>query len=204
MKWVVILVILGIAVVFVWSRWDRTQSVRSASPAAPPAPQPQAPSRTAPPQSGAAAQPKLLPDFTKINDKFCSGGQPSEAGLAQIAEQGYRSVLNLRTSFEGVDLAAEEAMVKQLGLKYFHIPVVAKSPRDEQADEFLKIVADPGNQPMFIHCGSANRVGAFWMIHRVLKEGWTAEQAEAEARKVGLKMPETRQFALDYIQRHKQ
>ncbi len=36
---------------------------------------------------------------------------------------------------------------------------------------------------MFIHCTAAIRVGAFWMIRRVLRDGWKVEDAEEEATK---------------------
>ena len=41
----------------------------------------------------------------------------------------------------------------------------------EIAHAFLKAVADPANQPAYIHCGSANRVGAMWFIKRVKLDG---------------------------------
>jgi protein tyrosine phosphatase (PTP) superfamily phosphohydrolase (DUF442 family) len=48
---------------------------------------------------------------------------------------------------------AEAAKAKELGVRYFPIPVATAEPKDEQADEFLKVTADPKNRPAFIHCG---------------------------------------------------
>ena len=57
---------------------------------------------------------------------------------------------------------------------------------------------------MFIHCTAAIRVGAFWMIRRVLRDGFTPDAALEEARKVGLvPTPHLEQFARDYIDSHK-
>ena len=53
-----------------------------------------------------------------------------------------------------------------------------------------------------MHCTTANRVGAFWMIYRVLKDGWKVEDAEEEAKKVGMHSPGLRDFALEYIRKH--
>jgi hypothetical protein len=50
-----------------------------------------------------------------------------------------------------------------------------------------------------IHCASANRVGAFWMIYRVLEQGWSEDKALAEAERIGLRSPALKQFAHDYI-----
>jgi hypothetical protein len=42
-----------------------------------------------------------------------------------------------------------------------------------------------------------------WIIRRLLRDGWKAEAAEEEARKVGLKeTPYLNEFAHRYIERH--
>jgi outer membrane protein assembly factor BamB len=97
----------------------------------------------------------------------------------------------------------EEAKAKELGLRYINIPVLASDPKDEQADEFLKVTDDPANRPAFIHCTAAVRVGAFWMIRRVLRDGWKIEDAEEEAKKIGLRdNPHLNEFARKYIEKH--
>lgn len=93
-------------------------------------------------------------------------------------------------------------MAKHLGLLYVSIPVKTAAPKHKQAEAFLKATHDPHMFPLFIHCGSGNRVGAFWMIRRVLVDGWTPERAEDEAKQIGMKSPNLRDFALDYIHRH--
>jgi hypothetical protein len=57
---------------------------------------------------------------------------------------------------------------------------------------------------MFIHCTAAIRVGTFWMIRRVLRDGMSAEAALEEAKKVGLaNAPHLEEFARNYIASHK-
>ncbi|MBI3403864.1 MAG: hypothetical protein HY046_00200 [Acidobacteria bacterium] len=142
-----------------------------------------------------------IKNFLRHDENFCTGGQPPMEDLAKMKEQGLKSVLNLRRDLE-YDAAEEEAALKKLGLKYFRVPVDGSNPKDEQADEILKILADPANRPMFFHCTTANRVGAFWMIRRVLVDGWSAKKAEEDARKVGLHSENLKKFAVDYITRH--
>ena len=60
-------------------------------------------------------------------------------------------------------------------------------------------MADPANQPTFIHCGSANRVGAMWLIKRVKVDGWSVEDATAEAEAIGLRSVALKAFALEYV-----
>lgn len=109
-----------------------------------------------------------------MDKQICTGGQPSLEDLARLKAEGVRAIINLRQPAE-YDAAAEAAKAKELGLRYFLIPVATAEPKEEQADEFLKVTADPKNRPAFIHCASANRVGAFWMIYRSIREKWKTE-----------------------------
>jgi protein tyrosine/serine phosphatase len=88
-------------------------------------------------------------------------------------------------------------------MRYFNIPVNSSSPRPEQADEFLRITRDKTNHPMLVTCATANRVGAFMMILRVLEQGWSLEEAGDEAAKIGLRGDELKKFARDYIAQQK-
>ncbi len=120
-------------------------------------------------------------NFLRINDQFCTGGQPRMEHLDQLKAEGVKAIINLRTPGEH-RAEEEEAKAKELGLRYFNIPVVFRDPKPEQVDEFLKLTDDPANRPAFIHCTAAIRVGAFWMIRRVMRDGWTIEKAEEEAK----------------------
>ena len=76
-------------------------------------------------------------------------------------------------------------------------------PDPAVADRFLKIIAEPGNQPAFIHCASGNRAAAMWLIKRVLIDKWDNDRALEEAAQLGSISPVMKTFALDYIQAHK-
>ena len=130
--------------------------------------------------------PGEIRNFLRVNKDFCTGGQPKLEHLEKLKADGVKSIINLRQPSEH-RAAEEEAKAKELGLKYFNIPVAYGNPNEEQVAEFLKITDDPENRPAFIHCTAAIRVGAFWMIRRVLRDGWKVEDAEAEAVKVGLR-----------------
>jgi protein tyrosine phosphatase (PTP) superfamily phosphohydrolase (DUF442 family) len=87
-------------------------------------------------------------------------------------------------------------------MKYFNIPVVYTAPADAQVDEFLTLTDDPANRPMFIHCTAAIRVGAFWLIRRVVRDGRPYDVALEEARTIGLvNAPHLEEFARGYLKR---
>jgi len=146
------------------------------------------------------AQPIM--NFLRINMEICTGGQPTVEQLTALKADGVKTIINLRTPTE-YDPAPEIAKAKELGLRYFNIPVASSGPKDEQVVEFLKLTDDPQNRPAFIHCASANRVGAFWMIRRVLRDNWTMEAAKVEADKIGLRSANLVEFATQYIQKNK-
>jgi len=150
-------------------------------------------------QQPTAAGDQPIRNFLKVSTDFCTGGQPRLEHFAWLKAEGVKAVLNLRTP--GEHRAEEEkAEVEAAGLKYYNIPVVYSAPTNAQADEFLTITDDPANRPMFIHCTAAIRVGAFWLIRRVARDGWTWEKALDEARKVGLtNAPDLEEFAKAYL-----
>ncbi len=147
------------------------------------------------------AQDLSIRNFLRVNEEFCTAGQPTIDQLSELKDDGIRAILNLRTPGEH-DAAAEADMARALGMSYFNIPVAGSDVADGQVEEFLRLTDDESNQPMFIHCASANRVGAFWLIRRVLRDGWDLAEAEEEAARIGLRSAALKEFALRYIETH--
>ena len=139
-------------------------------------------------------------NFVRLNKSFCTGGQPRVQELVELKSAGTRSIVNLRRPSEFNEVA-QVTEARRLGLRYYNIPVNSQSPKDEEVEEFLEILSDPSNLPVFIHCASANRVGGFWMIRRVLVDGWGIKEAETEALRVGMKSPLIKNFARNYIKK---
>jgi uncharacterized protein (TIGR01244 family) len=154
------------------------------------------------PQATAAQEPPEIRNFLQVTPEFCTGGQPRPQHYVELKNRGVKAVLNLRTP--GEHRAEEEkAAVEAAGLKYFNIPVNYRQPSAADVDTFLKLTDDEANRPMFIHCTAAIRVGAFWLIRRVLRDGMTWDAALAEAKKIGMvNAPHLEEFAKAYIAKH--
>ncbi len=144
-----------------------------------------------------------VPRVLCLDDDFATGAQPVGDAYDKAAKNGFRSVVSFRTADEGLDLARERAKVESVKMRYFNIPVISSAPQPAQADEFLRLARDKANYPMLVTCASANRVGAFMMIFRVVEQGWSEDKALQEAVKIGLKSDNLKRFAQDYIARHK-
>ena len=145
-----------------------------------------------------------VPRLLCIDEKIATAGQPKDAAITQLAANGFRSVLNQRTASDDIDLKREQELIEKAGMKYVGIPFTPANPEAGVVDAFIKAVKDPSNHPMLIHCGSANRVGALFMIYRVVDQGWTEDKAMEEAVQIGLTNPALKKFAQDYIAAHKQ
>ena len=142
-------------------------------------------------------------NFVRLNNDFCTGAQPRLEHLEKLKADGVKSILNLRPAAEH-RAAEEEAKAKELGLQYFNIPVVFGEPKEEQVAEFFRITDERKNFPIFIHCAAGIRVGAFWLIRRVLRDDWAFEAAEKEADQIGLReSPHWKEFAVKYIDQHR-
>ena len=144
-----------------------------------------------------------VPRVLCLDNDFATGAQPVGDAYAKAAATGFRSVLSLRTANEGLDLANERAKVESVKMRYLNSPVVSSAPQVQQADEFLRLTRDKSNYPMLVTCASANRVGAFMMILRVVDQGWSEDKALQEAVKIGLTSDRLKRFAQDYIAAHR-
>ncbi|MBS1818379.1 MAG: tyrosine-protein phosphatase [Acidobacteria bacterium] len=143
-------------------------------------------------------------NFSRLESTIACAGATTPAGVAELKKLGYRTVINLRQASEpGADVEAEEAAAKAAGVKYVHLPVNGASPDPAMVDQFLAAVGDPANQPVFVHCASGQRASAFWMIKRLVVDGWDAEKAGTEAAALGLTSPALKTFALNYAASHK-
>ena len=143
-------------------------------------------------------------NFSKVDAVVACGGATETSALEGLAKDGFKSVINLRQATEAnANIEQNAAKAKELGLKYIHIPFNTQKLDPAVIDKFLAAVADKSNQPAYVHCGSASRVGSVWLAKRVVQDGWTVEKATEEAKAIGLRGEPLEKFALDYIAAHK-
>lgn len=120
-------------------------------------------------------------NFGCINETFYRGAQPKERDYADLAAMGVKTIIDLqRNGPEG-----ERSLVEAQEMKFYRIPMSdSNQPSAEQAELFLKIVNDPANQPVFVHClGGRHRTGAMSAIYRITHDGWSADQAYLEMKR---------------------
>jgi uncharacterized protein (TIGR01244 family) len=143
-------------------------------------------------------------NFAEVESTVACAGAATPASMVAIKNMGYKAVFNLRLPNEqGADIDNEAIAAKAAGITFIHIPFNGAMPDPFVVDNFLKAIAQPGNQPAFIHCASGNRAATVWFIKRVIIDKWDNDQAMAEASQLGAISQPMKSFAMDYIQSHK-
>ena len=126
--------------------------------------------------------------------------QPQPGDFEQAKEGGIKTVVNLRK--EGELDWNEQEVVTNLRLEYYSVPWNGPGELTDQVfEEVRALLNDADKRPLLLHCGSANRVGPIWMAHRVLDDGLGIEEAAAEAKTVGMRLPAYEEKAREYIKR---
>jgi uncharacterized protein (TIGR01244 family) len=144
-------------------------------------------------------------NFNQLETTVACAGATTPEAVPEIKKLGFKSIINLREPTEnGANIEAEAAAAKTAGIPFFNIPFNSSKPDPTVADTFLSTITAPDNQPAFIHCASANRASAMWMIKRLVVDHWETDRAAQEAAALGLTNAALKQFALDYAQSHKQ
>jgi hypothetical protein len=168
--------------------------------------------------SGAAPATAVRPrsrreDFPGLANYFPIDGTASNGGLVQsndwaISELWRRGFKTFIDVTPGRDGAALGAAARGVGMKYIAMPI-ARGTTGSQLDAakieaVINAISDPANQPLFMHSANGRSTAMLWMIKRVVKDGWTIEQAGAEAATIGLvnddpSVPALWKFAQDYL-----
>jgi tyrosine-protein phosphatase SIW14 len=141
-----------------------------------------------------------IDNFGEVSPAYFRGAQPDGADYAALAAFGVRTVIDLQRDGQ----VAEEQLVERAGMTFHRIPMTTHTPPTaRQIAEFLALVNDPANQPVYVHCaGGRHRTGVMTAIYRMAKEGWTSDRAFKEMKqyKFGADFlhPEFKKFVYAY------
>lgn len=128
-----------------------------------------------------------MPDRMQINDDVTIGAQPTEAELKAMSEDGFRTVINVRTDEEEMQPMSpgqEAKVAKERGMTYHHLPFDPEQAGREQVDRFRQILAD-SPKPAFVHCKLGKRAGALVMMDHAVRQHWTGDQTLEKADEMG-------------------
>ncbi len=121
----------------------------------------------------------------KINDELAIAGQITSEELEQIAEEGYKSVLNLRSPDEAGFQSSEQLHTQLLGLQYVNLPIKVTEINPQVALHVFKKI-DELPKPTLVHCDSALRSAIIILVYIATRQGISVEQAFKQAVNLGL------------------
>ena len=133
------------------------------------------------------------------NFKIISEGKVYKSGVIPpdkiadfVKEHNIKSIIDLRFPGTGDDvnnpeipkelIAEKEAAAKIEGLNYFNIGS-DQVPKPENLDAFFKVMDNPANYPVLIHCfHGVGRAEMYSAIYRIEYENWDRDEAREETR----------------------
>lgn len=105
--------------------------------------------------------------ITKITDDFSTAPQISVEDISDIAQLGFKTIINNRPDAEGGDEQPKSAQLKakaeQLGLTYVHIPVIPNNIQPSQIDAFT-VAYNSAEKPVLGFCRTGNRAGNMFKL----------------------------------------
>lgn len=130
-------------------------------------------------------------------------GQPRTRDLDQIrAEHGLAAIIcargGTRHPLRGRWFRKERRWAEENGVRFQHLRLSDQAATPGEAfDIATKIMADPANHPVLVHCEQGfHRTGVLCAAFRVALDGWAIEDALAEMKSLGFDPGDTKRRVL--------
>lgn len=114
-------------------------------------------------------------NFAKLDGVLWRGAQPTAEGFQALEKAGAKTIVSFRHDHDDLPL------MKGTKLRYLRIPSRAWRAREKDIAAFLKVLEDPANHPVYIHCAQGrDRTGYNAAAYRIVVQRWSAEAALKE------------------------
>lgn len=140
-------------------------------------------SHPAPPQ---AASPPAIANAAAPEPGVFTGGRFGAGEVALLRDSGVKHVIDLTQEIESPDFD-EAAALAAADIGYSRLPINgADGLTRENVVAFDRLLA-AADEPVLVHCGSSNRVGAMAALRAAWLQGKGVEESLAVGREWGLK-----------------
>jgi Protein tyrosine/serine phosphatase len=114
---------------------------------------------------------------TKVSENCYAGPAPIPylGQVEKLKALGIKTIINVRTN----KMKHVERHARALGMNYYQIQSgVFKVPQDKEIQEFVDIVANPENQPVYVCCTlGTDRTAYYVACYRMACLDWTDDKA---------------------------
>ncbi len=127
--------------------------------------------------------------FVSVGDDMFIGGQPTERALRELRAKGVTTVVNLRMPQEMERVGFDEAaLVKELGMKYVHIPMTGtpENPYGPKELDTFAAAMTAADGKVLLHCTIAWRASHLWAAYLIRERKMPVQTVLAQTRSINL------------------
>ena len=128
---------------------------------------------------------KYMDTVRKITNNIAIAGQLTLSELPDIVEDGYQTIVNLRSPDEPGFIPEEQQKLERLGLRYLNLPVQIKALNPTTILEIIHQLSGLP-KPMLIHCDSGVRASIVVLMQIAIMQGIQADDAFQKVARLGL------------------
>jgi protein tyrosine phosphatase (PTP) superfamily phosphohydrolase (DUF442 family) len=123
---------------------------------------------------------KGLANLHRVDATLYRGAQPDANSGEALKALGIKTVLNLRKHDK------DKPLRNTVGIRFERYPLHTWDIDDRDIIAVLKIITNPDNQPVMVHCAhGADRTGLMMASYRMIVQGWSKEAARKEMKQGG-------------------
>jgi protein tyrosine phosphatase (PTP) superfamily phosphohydrolase (DUF442 family) len=136
------------------------------------------------PEAGALSLAPGIGSFKLVEPRLAAGSLPGARGWSWLAEQGYRTVLDLRPSDQ---LRSEDlALINASGLRYVALPTSdADVASPSHLARFAAEIGQDAARPIYVFDSDGARVSVLWYLHEVANQNVAPDEAARVAAEIG-------------------
>lgn len=122
--------------------------------------------------------------FQSVTESLAIGNVISAEELSEVAQKGYRTIIDLCLPSEEKQLNVAE--VENLGFNLIKLPLDRQNLNPEVLPGFMQAV-NSAPQPVYIRCASGLRAGVMSLLTLASQHNWTEQQYLEKREALGLK-----------------